>query len=116
MWYLLEASNGKLSVLCEMREIDSLKMCKSKEGDPEVGKKTVRGFCYLGGRVNVSGGCKAAVTARAINGWVKFKECRELNSKRFLLKTKGMVYRSCIRSVMLYGSGTWCLLENEMAV
>ena len=25
----------------------------------------VRGSCYLGDRVNVSGGCKAAVTARA---------------------------------------------------
>ena len=26
---------------------------------------------------------------------------------------KGMVYRSCVRSVMLYGSETWCLSENE---
>ena len=79
--------------------------------------ETVRGFCYLGNRVNASGGCEAAVTARARIGWVKFKECRELlNSKRFLLKTKGMVYRSCVRSAMLYGSETWCLRENEMAI
>ena len=57
----------------------------------EVG--TVRGFCYLGDRVNASSGCEAAVTARARIGWVKFRECRELlNSKRFLLKSKGMVY------------------------
>ena len=27
--------------------------------------ETVRGFCNLGDRVNASGGCKAAVTARA---------------------------------------------------
>ena len=27
--------------------------------------KWVRGFCYLGDRVNASGGCEAAVTARA---------------------------------------------------
>ena len=79
--------------------------------------KTVRGFCYLGDRVNASGGCEAAVTARARIGWVKFKECRELlNSKRFSLKMKGMVYRSCVRSAMLYGSETWCLRENEMAI
>ena len=78
---------------------------------------TVRGFCYLRDRVNASGGCKAAVTARTRIGWVKFKECGELlNSKRFSLKTKGMVYRSCVRSAMLYGSETWCLRENEMAV
>ena len=47
--------------------------------------ETVRGFCYLEEKVNASGGCEAAVTARARIGWVKFKECGEmLNSKRFL--------------------------------
>ena len=47
------------------------------------------------------------MTARARIGWLKFKECGELlNSKSFLLKTKGMVYRSCVRSAMLYGSET----------
>ena len=25
-----------------------------------------------------------------------------------------MVYRSCVRSAMLYGSETWCLRENEI--
>ena len=33
--------------------------------------QTVRGFCYLGDRVNARGGCEAAVTARARIGWVK---------------------------------------------
>ena len=27
-----------------------------------------------------------------------------------------MVYWSCVRSAVLYGSETWCLRENEMAV
>lgn len=79
--------------------------------------ETVRGFCYLGDRVNASGGCEAAVAARARFGWMKFRECGELlNSKRFSLKLKGMVYRSCVRSVMLYGSETWCLSENEIVI
>ena len=51
--------------------------------------ETVRGFCYLGDRVNASGGYEAAVTAIARIGLVKFKECRELlNSKRFSLKMR----------------------------
>ena len=76
--------------------------------------ETVRGLCYLGDRVNASGVWAVAVTARARIGWVKFKECRVLlNSKRFLLKMKGMVYWSCVSSTMLYGSETWCLRENE---
>ena len=77
----------------------------------------MRGFCYLGDRVNAGSGCEGAVTARARIGWVKFRECEELlNSKRFSLKLKGMVYRSCVRSAMLYGSETWCLREKEVAI
>ena len=46
-----------------------------------------------------------------------FKECGErLISKSFLLEIKGIVYWSCVRSVILYGSETWCLRENEMAI
>ena len=29
---------------------------------------------------------------------------------------KGMVYQSCVRLAMLYGSETWCLRENEIAI
>ena len=84
------------------KQVDGLvesveKLCKEVD--------TVRGFSYLWERVNASGGCEAAVTARARIGWVKFKECGELlNSKRFWLTTKEMVCRSFVRSAMLYGS------------
>ena len=88
-------------------------MCESEEGDPKIGKRfcvcgrckqaddglieqvdelceeveTGRAFCYLGNRVNASGGCEAAVTARARIGWVKFKEYGELlNSKQSRLR------------------------------
>ena len=32
---------AKFSVVCEMKEMDPWKMCKSKEGDPKVGER----FC-----------------------------------------------------------------------
>ena len=41
MLYLWEVSYGKFSVVCEMPEMDTLKMRESKEGDPEV----VERFC-----------------------------------------------------------------------
>ena len=34
----------------------------------------------------------------------------------FSLKVKGMVYQSCVRVAMLYGSERWCLRENEMSI
>ena len=77
--------------------------------------ETAKEFCYLGDRLNASGGCETAVTSRVRIGWMKFRQCRELLCrKRFSLRIKGMVYRSCIRSAMLYGSETWCLRESEM--
>ena len=57
------------------------------------------------------------MTARVRIGWIKIRECGELLlGRRFSLKIKGMVYRSCVRSAMLYGSETWCLRENEMII
>ena len=77
----------------------------------------MNGYCYLGDRLNVSGGCEGAVTARVRIGWVRFRECGELLLRnRFPLKMKGKVYRCCVRSAMLYGSETWCLKENEKAI
>ena len=56
------------------------------------------------------------MTARARIGWVKFREYGELlNSKRFSLKLKGMVYRSCVRLAMLYGS-EMAILRTERAM
>ena len=79
--------------------------------------ETVNGFCYLGHRLNASGGCEAAVTARERIGWVRFRESGELLlGNRFLLKMKGKVYRCCIRSAILYGSEAWCLKENKKAM
>ena len=74
-------------------------------------------FCYLGDRLNASGKGEAGVTARTRIGWIKFRECGELLcGRKFLLKMKGKIYLSCIRSAMLYGSEMWCLRENEMAI
>lgn len=81
------------------------------------GVEKVNGFCYLGDRINASGGSEAAVTARTRLGWTKFRECGDvLYGRRFSLKMKGKVYKSCVRSVMLYGSETWCLTEKELGI
>ena len=81
------------------------------------GVETVKSFCYLGDRLNASGGSEAAVTARTRIGWLKFRECGEvLYGRRFSLKIKGRVYQSYVRSAILYGSETWCLTEGEVAI
>ena len=77
----------------------------------------VNGFCYLGDRLNASGGCEAAVTARVRIGGARFRECGEfLLGNWFPLKMKSKIYRCCVRSAILYASKTWCLKENEKAI
>ena len=75
--------------------------------------ETVKKFCYHGDKLNASGGCKAAVTARTRVVWKKFRECGEiLFAKRFFLQWK----ERYVRLSMLYGRETWCLRENEVAI
>ena len=37
-------------------------------------------------------------------------------ARKFLVKIKGSVYKSCVKSAMLYGSKTWCLGQNEAGI
>ena len=50
-------------------------------------------------------------------GCVKLRECDELlYGSKFPLKLKEAVYKSYIRSLMLYESEAWCLKESEMEI
>ena len=74
-------------------------------------------FTYLGDRLNATGGCETAVTARSRIGWINFRHCSKiLKGGRLSLKMKGKVYKSCVRSAMLYGSEAWRLREKKMAI
>ena len=92
------------------RTMDSIeKLCDEVEAGNE--------FCYLGDKLNAGCSCEAAVTARVKIGLVKFRKCRELLlGNRFPLKTKGKVYRCCVKSAILHGSEIWCLKENKTAI
>ena len=77
----------------------------------------MNGFCYLGDRLNASGGCEAAVTARERISQVRFRKSGELLlGNRFPLRIKGKVYHCCVRSAILYGSKAWYLKGNEKGI
>ena len=79
--------------------------------------ETMNKFCYLGDRLNSSGGCEVVVTARVRITWVRFRECGELLlGNRFFLRMKDKVYCCCIISAILYESEAWCLKENKKEI
>jgi len=59
-------------------------------------------FCYLGDMLDADGGCDSALTAIIRSAWKKF-----LTGKGFLLKLKGKLYATCVRSCLMHGSETW---------
>ena len=84
--------------------------CKGKmEGTMDSVEKlcdkveTVNGFCYLGDRLNASGGYEVAVTARVRIGWVRFSEtwCLKENEKAILRRTeRAMVRAMCGQKIV----------------
>ena len=73
-------------------------------------------FCYLGDMLNADGGADSAVVARVRCAWKKFRELSPiLTSKGASLALKGRVYKSCVRSCMVYGSETWPMKAEHEA-
>ena len=53
--------------------------------------------------MSVGGGCESVVTAGARCWWANHKECGDLlYGRKFPLKLKGAVYKSCVRPVIMY--------------
>ena len=65
-------------------------------------------FAYLGDMLNDTGGVEQAVAARVRAVWMKFRElCGILCTRGMSLRMKGVVYRACVCSVLIYGAETW---------
>ena len=81
---------------------------RSPREEMGLGVERVESFVYLGDCIDAAGGCRSAVTARVRSGWKKFSELGGiLCAKDWSMKLKGHVYRTCVRTVMTYGSETW---------
>jgi len=101
------------------RSIETRHSCSEGPADADVnGIGIVQSFCYLGDVLQSDGGCDIAVNERVRKGWFKFRELSGvLCNRRLPLGMKGVLYRSCVRTVLTYGSETWPLKkENEDAL
>ena len=72
------------------------------------GVEYVDHFCYLGDVLSAGGGAEEASRARVRCAWGKFNELAPIiTSRGASLKLKGKIYRTCVQSVLVYGSETW---------
>ena len=74
--------------------------------EAEVGNEKlefVSEFCYLGDMLSAGGGCKLAAITCCKCAWGKIQQLLPLLTYRQVpLLTRGKVYSSCVRSVMLH--------------
>ena len=74
-------------------------------------------LCYLGDMISAGGGCELAVVTRCKCAWGKVRQLLPLlTNGNFPLLTRGRVYVTCIRSVMLHAAETWALLHDDHAM
>ena len=91
--------------LCETRQVNSQVNGLHIDGhEYEIVDK----LCYLGDMLSQEGDCEHAILKRIQTGWLEFRELSGLLiGKGMSLKSKGIIYTTCIRPAMLYGSKTW---------
>jgi hypothetical protein len=72
-------------------------------------------FCYLGDMIGDGGGAEEASRVRVQCAWGKFRALAPiLTTRGASLKIKGTIYRSCVQSVMIYGSETWATKVEDV--
>ena len=84
----------------------------------EVGNeklKVVPEFCYLGDMLSAGGGCELAAITSCKCAWGKFRQLLPLLTNcQVPLLTRGKVYSSCVRSVMLHAAETWAMKGDTL--
>ena len=90
------------------RAIDEREVSGVEVGNEKL--EVVPEFCYLGDMLSAGGGCELAAITSCKCAWGKFRQLLPLLTKRHLpLLTRGKVYSSCVRSVMLHAAETWAM-------
>ena len=94
------------------RAIDEREVSEVEVGNEKL---VVPEFCYLGDMLSAGGGCELAAITRCKCAWGKFRQLLPLLTNRHLpLLTRGKVYSSCVRSVMLHAAETWTMKVDTL--
>ena len=95
------------------RPIDARPLTEVQIEDESL--EAVAEFCYLGDTLSAGGGCELAAITRCKAAWNKFRELTPiLTNKNLPISTRGRVYSTCVRSVMMHGSETWAVSANTL--
>ena len=77
--------------------------------------EVVTDFYYLGDMVSAGGGCELSSITRCKSAWSKFRQLHALlTNSHLLFTTRGQIYNTYVRAVMLYSFETWNLTTPSL--
>ena len=95
------------------RAIDERKSLEFEVGNEKL--EVVPKFCYLKDMLPAGGSCELAAITRCNCACGKFRQLLPLLTNRQVpLLTRGKVYSSCVRSVMLHAAETWAMKADTL--
>ena len=95
------------------RAIDEREVSEVEVGNEKL--EVVPEFCYLGDMLSAGCSCELAAITRCKCAWGKFRQLLPLLTNRHLpILTRGKVYSSCVRSVMLHAAETWAMKVDTL--
>ena len=95
------------------RAIDERQSLEVEYGNKKL--EVVSEFCYIGDMLSAGGGCELAAITRCKCAWGKFRQLLPLLTNRQVpLLTRGKVYSSCVRSLMLHAAETWAMKADTL--
>ena len=72
-------------------------------------------FCYLGNVLEARGGVQGAVRARVRCAWGNWRKVAPiLTRKEVSHKLRGWLYKTTVRSTLLYSAETWPVRKEEV--
>ena len=109
----LTLSSGAPDAFGTARATDEREVSEVEVGNEKL--EVVPEFCYLGDMLSAGGGCELAAITRCKCAWGKFRQLLPLLTNRHLpLLTRGKVYSTCVRSVMLHAAETWAMKVDTL--
>lgn len=72
-------------------------------------------YKYLGSLMHKSGNVECNIQHRIAAAWLKWREVTGVTcDKRMPVKLKGLIYKTIIRPVLMYGSETWAVTQKNV--
>ena len=113
----LETTAQKIGLKISHEKTKLLRINNQQEGPVTFSGKAVRDvddFVYLGSKINQTGGTDEDIKARLKKARQAFAMLRPVcRANSISTKTKLRIFNSNVKSVLLYGSGTWRAIHSN---